>query len=101
MLEKALARFGTVDILVNNAGATWGAPAEEHPAEAWHKVMNLNVNAMFFLSQEVGRRCMIPRKQGKIINMSSVAGLRAHRSGMTPIPSTTSTPPALTLTPPL
>jgi NAD(P)-dependent dehydrogenase (short-subunit alcohol dehydrogenase family) len=90
MLDKALARFGTVDILVNNAGTTWGAPAEEHPPEAWHKVMNLNVNAMFFLTQEVGRRCMIPRRRGKIINMSSVAGLRAHGSGMTTIAYNTS-----------
>ena len=90
MVEKAMARYGTIDILVNNAGTTWGAPAEEHPPEAWHKVINLNVNAMFFLSQEVGRRCMIPRRQGKIINMSSVAGLRAHGSGMTTIAYTTS-----------
>ena len=90
MISTLLKRYGKVDILVNNAGATWGAPAEEHPAEAWHKVMNLNVNAMFFLSQEVGRRCMIPRKKGKIINMSSVAGLRAHGSGMTTIAYTTS-----------
>src|SRR5437763_640272 len=90
LVEKAVARFGPVDILVNNAGATWGAPAEEHPPEAWHKVMNLNVNAMFFLSQEVGRRCMIPRRKGKIINMSSVAGLRAHGSGMTTIAYNTS-----------
>ena len=90
IVEQVLARWGTVDILVNNAGTTWGAPAEEHPQEAWHKVMNLNVNAMFFLSQEVGRRCMIPRRKGKIINMSSVAGLRAHASGMTTIAYTTS-----------
>src|SRR3954466_11829286 len=66
MVDKAVERFGTVDILVNNAGTTWGAPAEDHPPEAWHKVMNLNVNAMFFLTQEVGRRCMIPRQQGNI-----------------------------------
>src|SRR4051794_4256975 len=90
MVEKAVARYGTVDILVNNAGTTWGAAAEDHPQEAWHKVMNLNVNAMFFLSQEVGRRCMIPRRSGKIINMSSVAGLRAHGSGMTTIAYNTS-----------
>jgi gluconate 5-dehydrogenase len=90
MVEKAVARYGTIDILVNNAGTTWGAPAEEHPPEAWHKVINLNVNAMFFLSQEVGRRCMIPRSKGKIINMSSVAGLRAHGQGMTTIAYTTS-----------
>jgi gluconate 5-dehydrogenase len=98
MVDQAVQRYGTIDILVNNAGTTWGAPAEEHPAEAWHKVMNLNVNAMFFLSQEVGRRCMIPRKQGKIINMSSVAGLRAHGSGMTTIAYTTSKAAVLHLT---
>jgi NAD(P)-dependent dehydrogenase (short-subunit alcohol dehydrogenase family) len=90
VVEKTLARYGTIDILVNNAGTTWGAPAEEHPAEAWHKVINLNVNAAFFLAQEVGRRCMIPLRKGKIINMSSVAGLRAHGSGMTTIAYDTS-----------
>jgi NAD(P)-dependent dehydrogenase (short-subunit alcohol dehydrogenase family) len=90
VVEKTMARYGTIDILVNNAGATWGAPAEEHPAEAWHKVINLNVNAMFFLTQEVGRRCMIPRRGGKIINMSSVAALRAHGTGMTTIAYDTS-----------
>ena len=90
MVEQALGRYGNIDILVNNAGTTWGAPAEEHPPEAWHKVINLNVNAMFFLTQEVGRRCMIPRRKGKIINMSSVAGLRAHGSGMTTIAYNTS-----------
>ena len=90
MVEKAVGHYGTVDILVNNAGTTWGAPAEEHPPDAWHKVINLNVNAMFFLSQEVGRRCMIPRRKGKVINMSSVAGLRAQGSGMTTIAYTTS-----------
>jgi len=90
MVDKAIQRYGTVDILVNNAGTTWGAPAEDHPPEAWHKVMNLNVNAMFFLTQEVGRRCMIPRQQGSVINMSSVAGLRAHGSGMTTIAYNTS-----------
>ena len=41
--------WAQVDILVNNAGATWGAPAEDHPVEAWDKVMNLNVRGYFFL----------------------------------------------------
>jgi gluconate 5-dehydrogenase len=90
MVDRVLERYGNVDILVNNAGTTWGAPAEEHPAEAWNKVMNLNVDATFFLTQEVGRRSMIPRRKGKIINMASVAGLRAHGSGMTTIAYNTS-----------
>ena len=42
LVDGVVAHFGTIDILVNNAGATWGAPAEDYPPEAWHKVMNLN-----------------------------------------------------------
>ena len=42
LAQEAIARLGHVDILVNNAGASWGAPAEDHPVEAWDKVMNLN-----------------------------------------------------------
>jgi NAD(P)-dependent dehydrogenase (short-subunit alcohol dehydrogenase family) len=85
-----VAHFGTIDILVNNAGATWGAPAEDHPAEAWHKVMNLNVHAMFFLSQYVGKHVMIPKRYGKIINISSVAGLGGNPPGMSTIAYNTS-----------
>ena len=54
LVDGALQRLGHVDILVNNAGATWGAPAEEHPLEAWDKVMNLNVRGTFLLTQAVG-----------------------------------------------
>jgi len=74
--EAALQQLGgQVDILVNNAGATWGAPAEDHPLEAWDKVMNLNIRSVFLMSQAVGKRSMIPRKRGRIINVASVAGL--------------------------
>jgi NAD(P)-dependent dehydrogenase (short-subunit alcohol dehydrogenase family) len=76
MVDRVLAKFGTIDILVNNAGTTWGAPAEDYPADGWNKVMNLNINALFFLTQDVGRRCLIPRRAGKIINIASVAGLK-------------------------
>lgn len=90
LVEQVLQRFGQIDILVNNAGATWGAPAEDYPDEAWHKVMNLNVNAPFFLSREVGRRSMIPRQQGKIINIASVAGLKGTAPGVHTIAYNTS-----------
>src|SRR6185369_4508076 len=43
LVEKILAIHHRLDILVNNAGTTWGAPAEEHPLEAWNKVINLNL----------------------------------------------------------
>src|SRR6266851_1419425 len=56
LVETLLARFGAIDVLVNNAGTTWGAPAEDHPVEAWQKVMRLNVDAPFLLTREIGRR---------------------------------------------
>ncbi|HEX7044962.1 MAG TPA: SDR family oxidoreductase [Burkholderiales bacterium] len=90
MVGQVIERLGGIDILVNNAGATWGAPAEEHPPEAWHKVMNLNVHGTFFLTQEVGRRCMIPKRAGKIINIASIAGLAGNPPGMHTIAYNTS-----------
>jgi gluconate 5-dehydrogenase len=97
-LEPVLARFGTVDILVNNAGTTWGAPAEDYPAEAWDKVMRLNIDAMFFLSQLVARKCMIPRRSGKIVNVASVAGLSGNQPGMATIAYNASKGAAVNLT---
>lgn len=83
MVEQIVSHFGDIDILINNAGTTWGAPAEEYPAEGWNKVMRLNVDALFFLTQEVGRRCMIPRRAGKVINIASIAGLRGSQAMQT------------------
>jgi NAD(P)-dependent dehydrogenase (short-subunit alcohol dehydrogenase family) len=73
---QVLERWKRIDILVNNAGATWGAPAEEHPLEAWHKVLNLNLTAVFALTQAVGRQAMIPARYGRVVNMASMAGLQ-------------------------
>ncbi len=87
---ETLERMGNIDILVNNAGASWGAPAEEHPVEAWDKVMNLNVRGYFLLSQEVAKRCMIPRRKGRILNVASIAGLAGNPSEMKTIAYNTS-----------
>ena len=73
--EQILRDFGKVDILVNNAGATWGAPAEDHPLEAWDKLVNVNLTGAFVLTQFVGKLSMIPSKWGRIINVASIAGL--------------------------
>ncbi|MDO9090597.1 MAG: SDR family oxidoreductase [Burkholderiaceae bacterium] len=73
--EETMRAFGQIDILVNNAGANWTAPAEDHPLEAWNKVMNLNVTSIFLMCQAVARLSMIPRRSGSIINISSLAGL--------------------------
>jgi NAD(P)-dependent dehydrogenase (short-subunit alcohol dehydrogenase family) len=75
VVDAAMAKLGRIDILVNNAGATWGAPAEDYPIEAWDKVMNLNIRSLFLFAQAVGKASMIPNKHGRIINVASIAGL--------------------------
>lgn len=81
LVDGALARLGQIDILINNAGASWGAPAEDHPVEAWDKVMDLNIRSIFLVSQAVGKRSMIPRKYGRIINIASIAGFSGNPTG--------------------
>ncbi len=90
LVDETLQRMGDIDILVNNAGAAWGAPAEDHPVEAWDKVMNLNVRGYFLLSQQVARRSMIARRSGAIINVASIAGLGGNPSAMKTIAYNTS-----------
>jgi NAD(P)-dependent dehydrogenase (short-subunit alcohol dehydrogenase family) len=75
VVDEAMQRLGRIDILVNNAGATWGAPAEDYPLEAWDKVMNLNIRSLFLFAQAVGKASMIPNRRGRIINIASIAGL--------------------------
>ena len=91
LAAETLKAFGHVDVLVNNAGAAWGSPAEDHPLEAWDKVMNLNVRSIFLLSQAIGKQSMIPRRTGRIISVASIAGLGGNgASGMQTIAYNTS-----------
>ena len=87
---ETLERMGPVDILVNNAGAAWGAPAQDYPVSAWDKVMNLNIRGYFILCQEIGKRCMIERRSGRIINVASIAGLGGNPPEMQTIAYNTS-----------
>jgi gluconate 5-dehydrogenase len=77
-MEAVMSAYGQIDILVNNAGATWGAPAEDHPLEAWNKLVAVNMTGAFLLCQAVGKASMIPRRKGRIVNIASVAGLGAN-----------------------
>jgi NAD(P)-dependent dehydrogenase (short-subunit alcohol dehydrogenase family) len=82
VVQHVLDAWGGIDILVNNAGTAWGAPAEEHPLEAWHKVVDLNLTGAFVLTQQVARASMIPRRRGRIVNVASVAGLKGNHPQM-------------------
>ena len=90
LADETLERMGDIDILVNNAGAACGAPAEDHPLEAWDKVMNLNVRGYFILSQRIAKKSMIGRKSGRIINLASIAGLGGNPPEMQTIAYNTS-----------
>ena len=98
LAEQTLERVGDVDILVNNAGAAWGSPAEDHPVEAWDKVMNLNVRGYFILSQHLAKKSMIPRKKGRIINVASIAGLGGNPPDLPTLAYNTSKGAVITFT---
>jgi NAD(P)-dependent dehydrogenase (short-subunit alcohol dehydrogenase family) len=98
LADQTMERMGDIDILVNNAGAAWGAPAEDHPVAAWDKVMNLNIRGYFILSQHVAKRSMIPRKRGRIINISSIAGLGGNPPEMQTLAYNTSKGAVITFT---
>jgi 3-oxoacyl-[acyl-carrier protein] reductase len=71
-LEK---EAGGVDILVNNAGVGQVVPLALMEEEDWDRVMNTNVKGTFIVSQAVIRG-MIHRKRGRILNISSLAGVK-------------------------
>jgi gluconate 5-dehydrogenase len=89
--DEILRKFGKVDILVNNAGATWGAPAEQHPLEAWDKLVNVNLSGLFALTQIVAAKSMIPARWGRIINVASIAGLMGQDPRFAPTAAYTAT----------
>lgn len=63
--------FPAIDILVNNAGTILRQPAAEHPDEYWDRIIEVNLNAQFILSREIGK-AMIQRRSGKIIFTASM-----------------------------
>jgi len=70
-IEQVQADFPTIDILVNNAGTILRKPAVEYPDEFWDRLIEVNLNAQFILSREIGKR-MVERGQGKIIFTASL-----------------------------
>src|SRR5262245_3833853 len=91
LADAVLKKSGKLDILVNNAGATWGAPAAEHPLDAWDKLVNVNLSGAFALTQLIAKRSMIPAKWGRIINIASIAGLMGQDPRFAPTAAYTAT----------
>lgn len=76
--ELEVAHTG-MDILVNNAGTILRKPAADHPDEYWDKVLEVNLNAQFVLSREIGKS-MLQRGKGKIV---FIASLLSFQGGIT------------------
>lgn len=79
MVERVLGEFGQLDVVVNNAGGGDMKPIIEMTEDEWMRTVDLNVNAMFRICKAVGPH-MIKRRQGKIINMSSMYGLVGEKN---------------------
>jgi NAD(P)-dependent dehydrogenase (short-subunit alcohol dehydrogenase family) len=80
VVDKTMAAYGRIDILVNNAGITWGAEPDHMPLDKWQKVIDVNLTGAFLFSQAAGRK-MLERDYGRIVNVSSIAGLHASVNG--------------------
>lgn len=80
-VEKTVAVYDRIDFLVNNAGISWGAPAEEMPLEKWQAVLDVNLTGAFLFAQAVAPG-MIARRRGAILNVASIAGMRAMPAGL-------------------
>jgi NAD(P)-dependent dehydrogenase (short-subunit alcohol dehydrogenase family) len=78
VVAETVREFGRVDLLVNNAGYRIRAPLDQLPRREWDAMLGTNLTGVFLCCQAVGR-VMIPRRAGKIINITSVAGRTGSR----------------------
>lgn len=79
MVDFTVERYGAIDILVNNAGGTGGfALVDSLTDEAWNDAIDMNLNAVFRATRRA-LQDMLPRKWGRIINISSVEGKQGNK----------------------
>ncbi len=80
VVETIRAELGEIDCMIQAAGIMDGGPAIELTEEKWDRLMNANARGLFFMMQQIVKQSMMPCKNGAIVNIASMAGIR----GMTP-----------------
>ena len=81
LVNKTLEKFNKIDVLINNAGISERISYQEITGNKWDELMNVNLKGYFLCSKEVGE-IMKKQESGKIINISSVTGLRPRALGL-------------------
>src|SRR4029434_3235654 len=76
MMQKAIARFGSVDLLVNNAGIQHVAPIDEFPVDQWNAIIAINLSAAFHTTRSA-LAAMKKKRWGRIVNIASAHALVA------------------------
>jgi|HigsolmetaAR203D_1030402.scaffolds.fasta_scaffold00701_16 2-deoxy-D-gluconate 3-dehydrogenase len=78
VVRTCVKEYGKIDILVNNAGASYFSEFQDYPDEAWERIIDINLNAVYYLSHRVAKE-MIRRRSGKIINIASALSFTADK----------------------
>ena len=78
VISTCLKEYSKIDILVNNAGTIRRAPLLEYKEEDWQAVIDINLNAVYHLSQKVAK-IMVEQKSGKIINIASMLSFQGGK----------------------
>lgn len=76
LIEDTISTFGALHVLVNNAGIQFVSPIEDFPNSKYENIIAINMNAVFYASKAAWKQ-MKKQKFGRIINISSVHGIRA------------------------
>ena len=78
VFDRAESELGTIDVLVNNAGLHDPVRAEKMSEERWNRVLDVNLTAVFRLSQEFARRRIARGEGGRIVNVGSIFSVVAN-----------------------